>query len=284
MMKALLSVLFLFFISNSCYGYSVKQLHNEALEKTYYNKAIEYAVQGKFEQSQDKLQEALKLGSFSTFAESGLQVIKDAIKQKIEKERAIQIFKASDYVEKHKFKEAVAECDKLIGSGIQYASVYIDRAAAYINLFQPDDKAISDFTKAIEIEPNCFTAYYYRGIRWEIKNELDKAISDYTKAIEIEPNYLYAYKYRASVYLRQGLQNKAYADFEKILEIDPAEPEAYFQMARKYESGGNIKEAIKAYKNFIHYAKEADGYLVAVSDGYFFGIKEATKKISELEK
>ena len=56
--------------------------------------------------------------------------------------------------------------------------------------------AISDFTKAIEINPSDANAYYNRGLS---KNKLEDhygAIADYSKAIEINPNYLSAYKNR----------------------------------------------------------------------------------------
>ncbi|MCK5486751.1 MAG: tetratricopeptide repeat protein, partial [Desulfobacterales bacterium] len=44
------------------------------------------------------------------------------------------------------------------------------------------DKAISDYNKAIEINPKDAEAYYNRGYAYGEKGEYDKAISDYTKA------------------------------------------------------------------------------------------------------
>ena len=56
--------------------------------------------------------------------------------------------------------------------------------------------AISDYTKAIEIDPKDPDAYYNRG--WNKRKLKDNygAISDYTKAIEINPNYKSAFKNR----------------------------------------------------------------------------------------
>ena len=48
--------------------------------------------------------------------------------------------------------------------------------------------AIADYTKAIEINPNYFLAYYSRGIiKYNQKDDLG-AIADFTEAIELEPN------------------------------------------------------------------------------------------------
>jgi len=47
------------------------------------------------------------------------------------------------------------------------------------------EQAISDYTKAIEINPKSAFAYTDRGLAYKRKGEYDLAISDYTKAIEI---------------------------------------------------------------------------------------------------
>ena len=49
--------------------------------------------------------------------------------------------------------------------------------------------------------------------------QYDQAISDYTKAIEINANNAYAYCNRGSVYDDKGLYDKAIADFNKAIEI-----------------------------------------------------------------
>ena len=56
--------------------------------------------------------------------------------------------------------------------------------------------AISDFTKAIEIDPNYKEAYYNRAWNKQKLNDYYGAISDYTKAIEIDPNYAQSFNNR----------------------------------------------------------------------------------------
>ena len=65
------------------------------------------------------------------------------------------------------------------------------------------DKAISDYTKAIEINPRFAEAYYNRGLAYGKKGQYDKAISDYTKAIEINPRFAEAYNNRGDAYGRK---------------------------------------------------------------------------------
>ena len=67
--------------------------------------------------------------------------------------------------------------------------------------------AISDYTKAIELDPKKSNAYYNRGNSKRRIKDYYGAISDYTKAIEINPNYYQAYGNR-------GISKKAIGDLK----------------------------------------------------------------------
>jgi tetratricopeptide (TPR) repeat protein len=47
------------------------------------------------------------------------------------------------------------------------------------------DLAISEYTKAIEIDPKCGDAYHNRSLAWAKKGDYDKANADYAKAKEL---------------------------------------------------------------------------------------------------
>ena len=49
-------------------------------------------------------------------------------------------------------------------------------------------KAIDDYSKAIDIEPENAEYYCNRGRVYSIIGEYDKALADYGRAIELEPN------------------------------------------------------------------------------------------------
>ena len=55
--------------------------------------------------------------------------------------------------------------------------------------FPSDDfqRALSDYDIAVVFHPNSATAYYNRAVLLQAAGELDKALADYTKAIEIKP-------------------------------------------------------------------------------------------------
>ncbi len=58
------------------------------------------------------------------------------------------------------------------------------------------DRAITEYTKALDKVSDAFGAYHNRGLAYGIKGQYDQAISDYTKAIEINPKYVDAYHNR----------------------------------------------------------------------------------------
>ncbi len=80
------------------------------------------------------------------------------------------------------------------------ALAYYNRAAAHIEL-KDYQKAIADYTKAIEINPNDALAYYNRGLARVLLGNKQKAITDLHKAV--------------SLFQKQGRK----AEAQKILEI-----------------------------------------------------------------
>jgi tetratricopeptide (TPR) repeat protein len=70
-------------------------------------------------------------------------------------------------------------------SGENLSKVYNNRGDAWVKKGD-SDKAIADYTKAIEIMPKDAAAYGNRGIAWDDKGAYDQAVADYTKAAEID--------------------------------------------------------------------------------------------------
>ena len=51
------------------------------------------------------------------------------------------------------------------------------------------NKAIDDYTRAIEINPGLATAYYNRGSAYIFEGKIATASDDYKKALELNPRY-----------------------------------------------------------------------------------------------
>ena len=67
----------------------------------------------------------------------------------------------------------------------------------------------------VQTELNDALAYYNRGNAYHSKGQYDQAISDFNKALEINPRDVTAYNNRGSAYLEKGLYDKAWEDVHK---------------------------------------------------------------------
>jgi len=126
------------------------------------------------------------------------------------------------------YRDADPELSVCFGAAIKgnFADAYLKRGIAYgeKGLY---DNAISDYNKAIEIDPGNANAYFERGIVYGKKDLCDNAISDYNKAIEINPRYANAYVARGHFYIPEGLYDNAISDYNKAIEINPRYADAY---------------------------------------------------------
>ena len=62
------------------------------------------------------------------------------------------------------------------------------------------DRAIEDFNKAIQLNPDHALAYANRGVAYYYKGDYDCAIEDFNKVIQLNPDYALAYNNRGGAY------------------------------------------------------------------------------------
>jgi Flp pilus assembly protein TadD len=81
------------------------------------------------------------------------------------------------------------------------------------------DGAITAFTKAAEINPNCSDCQYNLGFSYAQKKDYDKAEAAYKKAIELKPEYAEAYNGLATIYNAQRKFDLAAEASKKGMEV-----------------------------------------------------------------
>jgi tetratricopeptide (TPR) repeat protein len=100
------------------------------------------------------------------------------------------------------------------------AAIYTNRGVIYGKSGQYQ-KAISYFTRAIELNPEDAETYSNLGKAYAGLGQYLKAISDYTKAIELDPKYAVAYNNRGLAYYDLGQYTQAISDYTQAIELDP---------------------------------------------------------------
>ncbi len=88
------------------------------------------------------------------------------------------------------------------------------------------DKAIKEYSKALEFDPGLYAGYVSRGRLFLRKGEPRKAIEDLSRAISLEPGVANTYLLRGDVFLEQGDSAAARRDYQTALELAPTNPEA----------------------------------------------------------
>lgn len=91
---------------------------------------------------------------------------------------------------------------------------YINRGSAYDDMGFCD-KAVSDFNKAIEINPYEPAAFSGRGLAYEIWKYHDRVIADFSTSIKLSPGDAEPYYHRGLAYYQKGEYGKSLSDYVK---------------------------------------------------------------------
>ena len=129
-------------------------------------------------------------------------------------EEGNKLYYANDY------DEAIKLYDEVLKFG-EYSDAYYNRGCAYSDLGQYE-RAIQDYNKAIQINPNIYQTYGNRGEAYYYLKNYNQAFEDLNKSIELGASGKdlgEALYYRGLCYQATGDKAKAQADFAKAKEL-----------------------------------------------------------------
>jgi tetratricopeptide (TPR) repeat protein len=159
------------------------------------------------------------------------------------------------------YGRALGDYNKAIEIDPNFAAAYGDRG--WIKEKQGDsDDAIADYGKAIELRPAFAYAYYYRGNAKDHKGDYGGAISDFDKAIQLDQRFGAAYSDRGKAKYRNRDYDGAIADCNRAIELNPKDKFAYNVRAAAEENHGDYNDAIADENKAI----EIDPKFVAAFD------------------
>ena len=105
-------------------------------------------------------------------------------------------------------------------------------------------RAMDDFNKAIQLDPNPSDAYQGRAIVYEQQADYDRAIADLDQAIQIDPSSAKSartYANRALTYRDKGDYDHAITDYNKATQLDAKLAVAYYGRARNLRPDGRLR-------------------------------------------
>lgn len=246
----------------------------------FLEKGVEYGSQGKFKEAKEAFEKALQTDSWSSLIYApikplNLKIIEYVDQQKIKPYLVTDYFKAMHKLgplisfmgRSPQWEKAIEYYNKIVEQNPEEPWVYFFRGYIRQNYvpyrLQDDNTIFSDYSKAIEINPEFIDAYLERAKVYERKKHYDNAISDYSKVIEINPEFIDAYLERGNYYRRRKQFDNAISDYSKAIELNPENHEIYavrgglyYYNQKKYDnaiSDFNKVIELKPESTFVHY-------------------------------
>jgi tetratricopeptide (TPR) repeat protein len=140
-------------------------------------------------------------------------------------------------------EEALTELDRAIAHNARNAHAWARRGETHRWLGHYE-KAIADFTAALELDPTYTWALGSRGQAHQQAGRYEKAIADLTAALQLDPTYAWALGSRGETHREAGHYEKAIADFTAALQLDPTYAWALAQRGETHRQAGHYEKAI----------------------------------------
>ncbi|MDR3020820.1 MAG: tetratricopeptide repeat protein [Treponema sp.] len=128
----------------------------------------------------------------------------------------------------NRFNEAINQYSKILElkpNLIICSIIYKHRGMANFACSQYKD-AISDFTSALDLDPQAYKAAYYRGVVNSVLKEYAPAIDDYTLSLKLNPYQSFCLFRRAQAFYHIGDYPAALSDCENSLALEPGNTSA----------------------------------------------------------
>jgi tetratricopeptide (TPR) repeat protein len=136
------------------------------------------------------------------------------------------------------------------GLGVsKYDDAILD-GASNLNTGKPE-KALEDFNRAINIDPQKAAGYLGRANALNIMGRYKECLEDYDKVLQINPKLANAYINRASAYSHLGEYEKAIVDYEKGLELDPKIDNKPGFIKRLFSNEPNTDKGIRKHLEYL---------------------------------
>jgi protein O-mannosyl-transferase len=153
------------------------------------------------------------------------------------------------YIEKTDYRKAQQMVEHAFRLGPKY---YTYTVRGYLNfLFEKNDEAVSDLSRAIELNSRLPTPFYYRGEVYRKMHRYDDALADYQSALALLSFYTDAYLGIALVQMDKGETEKASESCAKITRIDPYDARGYSCLGILSMEQNRVADAIRIYQRGV---------------------------------
>ena len=157
---------------------------------------------------------------------------------------AIDIYKDNPQMKEKYVEKALQDFTKAINLDYTYAEPFLNRGILYYNTGRPD-QALADFNRFLELKPDNPDGLLNRANTLSTLGRFKEAIPDYNKYLTIKNDDPKAYMWRGIAYFNIQNYDSAIIDFNKSIEIDPYYYEPYYWLGVIYYNQKDYSNALK---------------------------------------
>lgn len=149
-------------------------------------------------------------------------------------------------IQNGEYERAIVEFTAAIQHNPSMEHAYAQRGDAH-RLLGVYDRALADYTAALRINPVNALVLINRGQTSQMLGRPQQAISDYDVVLQLDPNNVVALNHRGTARAELGDYDSSILDFTRALTIDPNYPFTYQNRARACSARGDLDAAIADY-------------------------------------
>ena len=148
----------------------------------------------------------------------------------------------------------VAACTAVIDqggrSGADLAKAHARRGFQLERLGQRD-RALADFTRAVELDPANPSGYMGRGFYYAQRQDWAKALAEFDQALERAPSDARIHTARGRALLGLGQIEAGIASHNRAIAIDPMIADAFYYRGEAYRRSGDLDRALTDFSRAI---------------------------------
>jgi tetratricopeptide (TPR) repeat protein len=153
---------------------------------------------------------------------------------------------------------ATHDLDRAIQMDPSWAELYCWRAHAHRENKRYTE-ALRDIESALKLDVSRPEPYFIRGaIRLDNAEDLDRAIQDFTTAIQFDKRLTMAYVLRGTAKVRRKDFDGAIQDFESATKVDPNLDDAFYNLALAAATSGQHELAVKNFTETLRHLNQEE--------------------------
>ena len=153
------------------------------------------------------------------------------------------------------WKDSLTLYNYVISKNDNIPIAYMHRAIVYTSM-REYGKAIADYDRAIDLQPDYAPAFYNRGVMYAEMQEADMATYDFEKTVRIDPEHYNAWNYLGLIKMRLASFEDAIQLFNIALDINPVFALAINNRGYSYFNLNEMDKALLDFNKAIDLDKE----------------------------